>query len=195
MSHGDKAEELPPGFELIAKVDNAVAAIQNAGEALLCGAVPSRGTPYPARHGRSCATSFSIYASSPRTGRRRCSSMRRSRRSRTGRHGTRHLWAIGRRRLVGRCGTGPSVRDWRSTHLHLREQWRSAQERVRKRTENLRDKLGLNIDAVDASEQFLGKLAGVTDPERNARSSATSSSPSSKKKRTVLSNRKAKSTG
>ncbi|MGD0831401.1 MAG: glutamine-hydrolyzing GMP synthase [Terracidiphilus sp.] len=30
---------------------------------------------------------------------------------------------------------------------------------------NLRDKLGLKIDAVDASERFLEKLAGVTDPE------------------------------
>jgi GMP synthase (glutamine-hydrolysing) len=31
--------------------------------------------------------------------------------------------------------------------------------------ENLRDKLGLHLIAADASEQFLGKLAGVTDPE------------------------------
>ena len=30
---------------------------------------------------------------------------------------------------------------------------------------NLRDKLGLNLVAVDATEQFLTKLAGVTDPE------------------------------
>ncbi len=30
---------------------------------------------------------------------------------------------------------------------------------------NLRDKLGLNIVAVDASERFLAQLAGVTDPE------------------------------
>jgi len=30
---------------------------------------------------------------------------------------------------------------------------------------NLREKLGLNIVAVDASERFLAQLAGVTDPE------------------------------
>jgi len=31
---------------------------------------------------------------------------------------------------------------------------------------NLRDKLGLNLDAVDASQRFLTKLARVTDPEQ-----------------------------
>ena len=31
---------------------------------------------------------------------------------------------------------------------------------------NLRDKLKLNIDAVDATDRFLSKLAGVSDPER-----------------------------
>jgi GMP synthase (glutamine-hydrolysing) len=31
---------------------------------------------------------------------------------------------------------------------------------------NLRDKLGLNLVAVDATERFLSKLAGVTDPEK-----------------------------
>ena len=32
--------------------------------------------------------------------------------------------------------------------------------------QNLRDKLGLNLLAVDATDRFLAKLAGVTDPER-----------------------------
>jgi GMP synthase (glutamine-hydrolysing) len=32
--------------------------------------------------------------------------------------------------------------------------------------QNLRDKLGLNLDVVDASARFLTKLSGVTDPEQ-----------------------------
>ncbi|MGH9567992.1 MAG: glutamine-hydrolyzing GMP synthase, partial [Candidatus Angelobacter sp.] len=32
--------------------------------------------------------------------------------------------------------------------------------------QNLRDKLGLKLDAVDATDRFLDKLAGVTDPEK-----------------------------
>ena len=42
MSHGDKAEELPPGFEFIAKSENAVAAIQNARQAstVRCSSIP-----------------------------------------------------------------------------------------------------------------------------------------------------------
>jgi GMP synthase (glutamine-hydrolysing) len=35
--------------------------------------------------------------------------------------------------------------------------------------QNLRDKLGLHLDAVDATAHFLGKLAGVTDPEKKRR--------------------------
>lgn len=39
-------------------------------------------------------------------------------------------------------------------------------DEFRKVQENLRDKLGLNLIGVDASERFLSHLAGVTDPEQ-----------------------------
>jgi GMP synthase (glutamine-hydrolysing) len=39
-------------------------------------------------------------------------------------------------------------------------------EEFRETLELLRDRLGLNVIGVDASERFLGKLAGVTDPEQ-----------------------------
>ena len=48
MSHGDEAIELPPGFELIGKTSNAVAAIQNPGAKVLRRPVPSRGAPHAA---------------------------------------------------------------------------------------------------------------------------------------------------
>src|SRR5579884_1062763 len=35
--------------------------------------------------------------------------------------------------------------------------------------QNLRDKLGLNLIAVDATQRFLGKLKGITDPEAKRR--------------------------
>ena len=57
---------------------------------------------------------------------------------------------------------------------------------------NLRDKLGLNIDAVDSTERFLTKLPGLAILSASARSSATSSSRSSKKKRIAWSNCTAK---
>ena len=44
---------------------------------------------------------------------------------------------------------------------------------------NLRDNLGLNIVAVDASQRFLAQLAGVTTRRPKASASARSSSPSS----------------
>src|SRR5207248_8609039 len=38
-------------------------------------------------------------------------------------------------------------------------------DEVQKVQINLRDRLGLNIIAVDASQRFLSKLAGIADPE------------------------------
>jgi len=50
---------------------------------------------------------------------------------------------------------------------------RTSSEKVQ---QNLRDKLGLHVIAVDATERFLNKLAGVTDPEKKRKIIATNSS-------------------
>ncbi len=96
---------------------------------------------------------------------------RRDRRQRAPdrRQGTRHLRALRRRRFLRRRRSGRSrhARRHRRTRLTcvfvnngvLRK------NEFEKVQQNLRDKLGLHLVAVDATERFLDKLAGVTDPE------------------------------
>ena len=50
MSHGDEALDLPPGFHLTAKTSNAVAGIANPRAKHLGSAVPPRGSPHAQRH-------------------------------------------------------------------------------------------------------------------------------------------------
>ena len=76
------------------------------------------------------------------------------------------------------CGLSGGVDSSVAAELVHRAIWRSAltcifvNNGVLRKNEfatvqnNLREKLGLNIDAVDASERFLSKLAGVTEPEK-----------------------------
>ncbi len=51
MSHGDEALELPPGFSFIARTANAVAGIAEPGAQNVGGAVSSRGPAHTAGHG------------------------------------------------------------------------------------------------------------------------------------------------
>ena len=112
-----------------------------------------------------CATSSSTFVDCSPTGRRSISL-------------TKRLRVCGSRWAVGRviCGLSGGV-DWSVAavlvHRAIGDQLtcifvnngvlrKNEFEMVQK---NLRDKLGLNLDAVDASQRFLSKLAGVTDPE------------------------------
>jgi GMP synthase (glutamine-hydrolysing) len=174
MSHGDSAEELPVGFRLTAKTPDAVAAIENAERKMwavqfhpevhhtplgtdilrnfalnICGANPSW-TPQhfidatvaqvkqQVGNGRAiCALSGGVDSS---------------------------VAAV----LVDRAlrdESGDSSRNSRLTCVFVNNGVLRKNE-FEKVQQNLRDKLGLHLVAVDATDRFMKKLAGVTDPEK-----------------------------
>ena len=134
MSHGDKAEELPPGFELIAKSENAVAAIQNPAKKYW--AVQFHPEVHHTPQGTAILRNFIFDICGLDAELDAATLHRRDGRahSRAGRQGPRHLRAVRRSRFVGRRRAG-QPRHRRSAHLHLRQQRRAAQERVRQRAE------------------------------------------------------------
>jgi GMP synthase (glutamine-hydrolysing) len=177
MSHGDSAEELPPGFRLTAKTPNAVAAIENAERKMwavqfhpevhhtplgsdilrnfalnICGAKPTwtpqhfiDATVAQVRQqvgsGRAiCALSGGVDSS---------------------------VAAVLVDRALRDDPDKPAKNGAKSSRLTcvfvnngvLRK---NEFEKVQR---NLRDNLGLHLVAVDATERFMRKLAGVIDPE------------------------------
>ncbi len=165
MSHGDEADELPPGFELIAKTSNAVAAIQNPEQKYY--AVQFHPEVHHTPRGTEILRNFvfDICGLKPNWTPQSfidetIANVRQT---------------VGSGRVI--CGLSGGVDSSVAAELVHRavgdqltcifvnngvlrkNEFASVQK-------NLRDKLGLNIDAVDASERFLSKLAGVTDPEK-----------------------------
>jgi GMP synthase (glutamine-hydrolysing) len=179
MSHGDEALELPPGFELMAKTHYAVAGIQNVakkwyavqfhpevhhtpqGTQLLknfvfeiCGAKPTwtpqhfiNSTIEQIRQqvgtGRAiCALSGGVDSSVAAVLVDRALRDGNGKPSRSGGEASSRLTCVFVNNGVLR---------------------KNEFEKVQK---TLRDRLGLKLDAVDATDRFLGKLKGVTDPEK-----------------------------
>ena len=178
MSHGDSAEELPPGFRLTAKTPHAVAAIENAERKMwavqfhpevhhtplgsdilrnfalgICGAMPSW-TPQhfidatvaqvkqQVGNGRAiCALSGGVDSSVAAV------LVDRALRDDSGKPA-----------LSGVEGSRLTCVFVNNGVLRKNEF-----EKVQK---NLRDNLGLHLVAVDATERFMRKLAGVSDPEK-----------------------------
>ncbi len=170
MSHGDEALELPPGFELMAKTHHAVAGIQNTekkwyavqfhpevhhtpqGTQILknfvfqiCGAKPT----WTAQH--FIESTIEQIKKQVGTGRAICA------------------LSGGVDSSVAAVLVDQALRDAkgksRLTCIFVNNGVlrKNEFEKVQK---TLREKLGLNLDAVDATSRFLGKLAGVTDPEK-----------------------------
>ncbi len=178
MSHGDEALELPPGFQLTAKTAHAVAAIQNVQKNWF--AVQFHPEVHHTRNGTEILRNFifTICGAKPNwtpqrfiestieqvkrevgTGRAICalsggvdSSVAAVLVDRALRN------AKGRHALRGAEGSRLTCIFVNNGVLRKNEF-----EKVQK---TLRDKLGLHLDAVDATDRFLGKLKGVTDPEK-----------------------------
>ena len=166
MSHGDEAMELPQGFRLIGKTPHAVAAIENPEKKMfavqfhpevhhtklgteilknfafeICGAKPS----WTAQHFVD-ATVAQVRETIGPQGRAICALSGGVDSS---------VAAVLVHRAIGDRLTCVFVNNG----VLRKNEFEKVQQ-------NLRDKLGLRLMAVDASQRFLGRLAGVTDPEK-----------------------------
>jgi GMP synthase (glutamine-hydrolysing) len=170
MSHGDEAVELPPGFSLTAQSPNSLAAIQNPAQNMF--AVQFHPEVRHTRMGTEILRNFVLnicHAQPDWTPQHFIDSTVAS---------VRHTVGTGRALCALSGGVDSAVaatlvdralRDGNSpSHLTcvfvnngvLRK------NEFEKVQQSLRDKLGLHVVAVDATDRFLGKLAGVTDPEK-----------------------------
>jgi GMP synthase (glutamine-hydrolysing) len=165
MSHGDEAEQLPAGFELIARSPNAMAAIEDAARNYF--AVQFHPEVHHSQHGSELLANFVLKicgAKADWTPQRFIDSTVHSVRETVGEG--RALCAISggvdssvAATLVHKAIGGKLTCVFVNNGVLRKNEFATVQA-------NLRSKLGLNIDAVDATERFLSKLAGVTEPER-----------------------------
>ena len=165
MSHGDEADKLAPGFRLIARTSNAVAAIENVAAGYY--AVQFHPEVHHTKFGTNLLKNFvfGICKAEPSwTPKRFIDSTIQQIRETVGEG--RALCAIS-------GGVDSSVAAT-LVHRAIGERLTCVfvnngvlrKDEYAKVQHSLRTKLKLNIDAVDATDRFLSKLAGVTDPER-----------------------------
>jgi len=165
MSHGDSAEALPDGFHLTAKTSNAVAGIANPTRNIW--AVQFHPEVHHTQHGSILLSNFlfRICKATPDwTPEHFIQSTIASIREKVGDTGhaicalsggvDSSVAAVLVHRAIGDRLTCVFVNNG-----VLR------QNEFTKVQDTMRNKLGLNLVAVDASDRFLAKLAGVTDPE------------------------------
>ena len=170
MSHGDSAEELPPGFRLTAKTPNAVAAIENAERKMW--AVQFHPEVHHTPLGKDILRNFAMNICGAKP-------------SWTPQHFIDATVAqvkqqVGSGRAI--CALSGGV-DSSVAAVLVDRAMRDASGKSRltcvfvnngvlrknefeKVQKNLRDNLGLHLVAVDATDRFMKKLAGVSDPEK-----------------------------
>jgi len=169
MSHGDEAVELPAGFVLTAKSTNAVAAIENSVKRMW--AVQFHPEVHHTPLGTDILRNFvlNICAAKPNwTPQRFIDETIATVRQTVGKG--RAICALSGgvdsavaatlvdRALKDDTGTSKLTCVFVNSGTLRKNEFETVQK-------NLREKLGLHVIAVDATERFLGKLAGVTDPE------------------------------
>ena len=165
MSHGDSAEALPPGFHLTAKTSNAVAGIANPTRNIW--AVQFHPEVHHTKHGSELLRNFlfNICNAKPDwTPEHFIQSTVHAIREKVGDTGH-AICALsgGVDSSVAAVLVHRAIGD-RLTCVFVNNGVLRKNEFI-KVQETMRNKLGLNLVAVDASERFLAKLAGVTDPE------------------------------
>jgi GMP synthase (glutamine-hydrolysing) len=170
MSHGDEAVELPAGFRLTAKSPSAVAAIENPGQKMW--AVQFHPEVHHTPLGTDILRNFALKICAARpnwTAQRFIDETIAGVRQTVG--AGRALCALsgGVDSAVAATLVDRALRDAggksRLTSVFVNNGVLRKNE-FEKVQQNLREKLGLHLVAVDASDRFLARLAGVTDPEK-----------------------------
>ncbi len=165
MSHGDEALELAPGFELVAKSPNAVAGIQNLEKRIW--AVQFHPEVHHTRLGSELLKNFvfGICGAQPNwTPQRFIDSTVASIKETVGNGRAICALSGGVDSSVAAVLVHRAIGD-RLNCVFVNNGVLRKNE-FTKVQQNLHDRLGLNLDAVDATERFLAKLAGVVDPEK-----------------------------
>jgi GMP synthase (glutamine-hydrolysing) len=164
MSHGDEALELPPGFHLTAKTANAVAGIANPERRIW--AVQFHPEVHHTRQGTALLRNFLFRICNAKADWTPAHFVQSAVAAIKEKVGNAHAICA----LSG--GVDSSVAAV-LVHRAIGDQLTCVfvnngvlrKNEFFKVQQNMRDKLGLKVVAVDASTRFLAKLAGVTDPE------------------------------
>ncbi len=166
MSHGDEAEKLPTGFSVVASSSNALAAIQDESRGIW--AVQFHPEVHHTRLGTDLLRNF-VYdicgACADWTPQHFIQEAIRQVKETVGEEG---------RAICALSGGVDSAVAATLVHRALGDRLTCVfvnngvlrKNEFQKVQQNLKEKLGLNLVAVDASQRFLEKLAGVTDPEK-----------------------------
>ena len=170
MSHGDEALELPPGFELMAKTHYAVAGIQNVAKKWYAvqfhpevhhtpqGTKILRNFVFEICHAQPTWTPQHFIDTTIAQIKQQVGS-RRAICALSGGVDSSVAAVLVDRALRGERGKSRLTCVFVNNGVLRKNEF----EKVQK---TLRDKLGLHLDAVDASDRFLAKLRDVSDPEK-----------------------------